>query len=180
VLALYPLSTIFEGLSWPDELVVLVLEHDANTAAARSKIQILLQKTNEFMALNGGPHFKMNEAISFMIPCENQKEIDYYYEFLSADPQAEMCGWLKDKLSWQGPVITDDLMMRGAEFIAPSELIGSHAFAAGCDLLLYGRDLKVARKALDTFEQHAEVGIIGSERLSDAAGRIRVLHDRIM
>jgi len=58
---------------------------------------------NEFMALNGGPYFTFNEAVSLMIPCENQKEINYYYKKLSADPKAEMCGWLKDKfgLSWQ-------------------------------------------------------------------------------
>ncbi|MBS3061566.1 MAG: VOC family protein [Candidatus Diapherotrites archaeon] len=58
---------------------------------------------NEFLALNGGPYFKFNEAISLMIPCKDQKEIDYYYAKLSADPNAEMCGWLKDKfgISWQ-------------------------------------------------------------------------------
>jgi len=58
---------------------------------------------NEFMALNGGPYFKLNEAVSLMIPCENQKEVEYYYNKLSAVPESEMCGWLKDKfgLSWQ-------------------------------------------------------------------------------
>ncbi len=57
----------------------------------------------EFMALNGGPMFKFNEAISFMIMCENQEEVDYYWEKLSAVPKAEQCGWVKDKygLSWQ-------------------------------------------------------------------------------
>lgn len=56
-----------------------------------------------FTALNGGPLFKFSEAISFMIPCENQDEIDYYWEKLSAVPESEQCGWLKDKfgLSWQ-------------------------------------------------------------------------------
>jgi predicted 3-demethylubiquinone-9 3-methyltransferase (glyoxalase superfamily) len=57
----------------------------------------------EFMALNGGPIFKFSEAISLMIYCKNQDEIDYFYERLSAVPQAEVCGWLKDKygVSWQ-------------------------------------------------------------------------------
>jgi len=59
----------------------------------------------EFTALNGGPLFKFSEAISFQIKCETQKEIDYYWEKLSAggDPKAQQCGWLKDKfgLSWQ-------------------------------------------------------------------------------
>ncbi|HSD35243.1 MAG TPA: VOC family protein [Alphaproteobacteria bacterium] len=56
-----------------------------------------------FTALNGGPHFKFNEAISFQIPCETQKEIDHYWERLSADGEIQQCGWLKDRLgvSWQ-------------------------------------------------------------------------------
>jgi len=58
---------------------------------------------NDFMALNGGPIFKFSEAISFMIECEDQEEMDYYYDKISAEPKAEQCGWLKDKygLSWQ-------------------------------------------------------------------------------
>jgi predicted 3-demethylubiquinone-9 3-methyltransferase (glyoxalase superfamily) len=58
---------------------------------------------NDFMALNGGPAFKFSEAISFITECEDQKEMDYYYKKLSAVPEAEQCGWLKDKfgISWQ-------------------------------------------------------------------------------
>lgn len=56
-----------------------------------------------FLALNGGPIFHFNEAISFMVNCETQEEIDYYWDKLSAVPEAEQCGWLKDKfgVSWQ-------------------------------------------------------------------------------
>ena len=56
-----------------------------------------------FQLMSAGPLFKFNESISFVINCESQKEIDYYWEKLSADPKAEQCGWLKDKygLSWQ-------------------------------------------------------------------------------
>jgi predicted 3-demethylubiquinone-9 3-methyltransferase (glyoxalase superfamily) len=58
-----------------------------------------------FTALNGGPHFKFNEAVSFQVNCESQEEIDYYWEKLGAggDPNAQQCGWLKDRfgLSWQ-------------------------------------------------------------------------------
>ncbi|HET9904239.1 MAG TPA: VOC family protein [Xanthobacteraceae bacterium] len=57
-----------------------------------------------FMALNGGPQFKFDEAVSFQIPCETQDEVDYFWEKLTADGgQAGPCGWLKDKfgLSWQ-------------------------------------------------------------------------------
>src|SRR3974390_913050 len=56
-----------------------------------------------FAAIGAGPLFKFNEAISFLVPCDTQEEIDYYWEKLSADPKAEQCGWLKDKygVSWQ-------------------------------------------------------------------------------
>ena len=58
-----------------------------------------------FTALNGGPVFTFNEAISFQVHCETQEEVDYYWERLSAggDEQAQQCGWLKDKygVSWQ-------------------------------------------------------------------------------
>ncbi len=56
-----------------------------------------------FLALNGGPIFKFSEAISFVVNCESQGEIDDLWEKLSADPKSEQCGWLKDKygLSWQ-------------------------------------------------------------------------------
>jgi predicted 3-demethylubiquinone-9 3-methyltransferase (glyoxalase superfamily) len=58
-----------------------------------------------FTALNGGPIFKFNEAISFQVNCESQEELDYYWGKLSqgGDEKAQQCGWLKDKygLSWQ-------------------------------------------------------------------------------
>ena len=57
----------------------------------------------EFVALNGGPHFKFSEAISFMVKCETQKEIDEMWERLSQGGKEGQCGWLTDKygLSWQ-------------------------------------------------------------------------------
>ena len=56
-----------------------------------------------FMALDGGPLFKFTEATSFDVECADQEEVDYFWERLSAVPEAEQCGWLKDKngLSWQ-------------------------------------------------------------------------------
>ena len=58
-----------------------------------------------FVVLHGGPVFKFNEAVSFVVNCDSQTEIDYYWEKLSqgGDKQAQQCGWLKDKygLSWQ-------------------------------------------------------------------------------
>ena len=58
---------------------------------------------HEFVALNGGPMFKFTEAISFVVNCENQEEVDYFWKELSAGGEESRCGWLKDKfgLSWQ-------------------------------------------------------------------------------
>ena len=71
-----------------------------------------------FMAISAGPLFKFNESISFMVSCDTQKEIDYYWEKLSADPKAEQCGWCKDKfgLSWQiVPTAMDEMMKNGTK-----------------------------------------------------------------
>jgi predicted 3-demethylubiquinone-9 3-methyltransferase (glyoxalase superfamily) len=68
-----------------------------------------------FIALNGGPYFKFTEAVSFVVNCDNQEEVDYYWNKLSegGDEKAQMCGWLKDKygLSWQVvPTILPDML----------------------------------------------------------------------
>ena len=59
----------------------------------------------QFTALNGGPEFTFNEAVSFQIHCQTQEEIDYFWERLTpgGDPKAQVCGWLKDRygVSWQ-------------------------------------------------------------------------------
>ena len=65
----------------------------------------------EFSALNGGPQFKFNESVSFVVHCKDQKEVDYYWEkLLSGGGEESMCGWLKDKygLSWQ---VTPDVLL---------------------------------------------------------------------
>jgi len=72
-----------------------------------------------FTAINGGPHFKFNEAISLVISCRDQTEIDHFWDKLSAggDPKSQVCGWLKDKygLSWQvTPADLGDLMRNPA------------------------------------------------------------------
>ena len=67
-----------------------------------------------FVALNGGPAFKFNESISFVVNCETQEEVDYFWQKLTADGGNEsQCGWLKDKfgLSWQvSPVVLGDML----------------------------------------------------------------------
>jgi predicted 3-demethylubiquinone-9 3-methyltransferase (glyoxalase superfamily) len=67
----------------------------------------------EFVALNGGPHFKFTEAVSFVVNCETQAEVDEFWEKLSEGGEKSRCGWLKDKygLSWQVvPTVLGELM----------------------------------------------------------------------
>src|SRR5688500_10507904 len=81
----------------------------AAKAAGRPKgsvLTIMFQLNGQdYMALNGWPIFKFSEAVSLMVNCENQDELDYYWNKLSegGDPRSQQCGWLKDKfgLSWQ-------------------------------------------------------------------------------
>lgn len=74
---------------------------------------------NRFTAINAGPEFKFNESVSFSIACEDQKEIDYYWEKLSKVPESAQCGWCKDQygLSWQVvPANMEELMKRPDAF----------------------------------------------------------------
>ncbi len=71
-----------------------------------------------FMAISAGPLFKFNESISFVVHCKDQKEVDYYWQKLSAVPEAEQCGWLKDKygLSWQiVPEAMGEMLTKGSK-----------------------------------------------------------------
>jgi predicted 3-demethylubiquinone-9 3-methyltransferase (glyoxalase superfamily) len=83
-------------------------------AGTAMTVEFQLEGQN-FVALNGGPHFKFSEAVSFIINCDNQEEVDYYWNKLGegGDPKAQVCGWLKDKfgLSWQvTPTVLDDMI----------------------------------------------------------------------
>jgi predicted 3-demethylubiquinone-9 3-methyltransferase (glyoxalase superfamily) len=80
--------------------------HEVHGRPAGSVMAVSFELNGQrFTALNGGPHFTFSEAISFQISCETQEEVDHYWSHLSAggDPNAQQCGWLKDKfgLSWQ-------------------------------------------------------------------------------
>lgn len=73
----------------------------------------------QFVAINAGPEFNFNEAVSFAIACKDQEEIDYFWEKLSSVPAAEQCGWCKDKfgLSWQiVPANMNELMQKPGAF----------------------------------------------------------------
>ena len=84
-----------------------------NTPSGSVDIVTIELLGQEFTLISAGPLFKFNEAISFMVHCDTQEEIDYYWEKLSADPRSEQCGWLKDKygLSWQiVPTVMDEML----------------------------------------------------------------------
>ena len=75
----------------------------------------------KFLGLNGGPHFKFSEAVSFQIFCETQAEVDYFWDKLTADGGVESnCGWLKDKfgLSWQVVPTALMEMLKGSDAAA--------------------------------------------------------------
>ena len=92
----------------------------------------------QFVALNGGPMFKLTEAISFVVNCETQEEVDYYWSKLSAGGEESRCGWLTDKfgLSWQVvPVVLIEMLA--------DEEIGVHV----ADVLVQrGRLLQVGKQ----------------------------------
>ncbi len=74
-----------------------------NTPSGTVEIVTIELFGQEYQLMSAGPFVKINEAISFVVNCENQEEIDYYWAKLSSDPNAEQCGWLKDKfgVTWQ-------------------------------------------------------------------------------
>ena len=85
--------------------ILNVSRHKDVTSGPKSSVLTATFELNgqEFIALNGGPMFKFTEAISLFVKCENQEEVDYYWNNLVEGGQPQQCGWLKDKfgLSWQ-------------------------------------------------------------------------------
>ena len=90
----------------PDSRIDAVIRSPGDYPSGQQGDVLLVEFTlagNHYTALNGGPMFKFNEAISLQIDCENQAEVDRLTGALSAVPEAEQCGWVKDRygLSWQ-------------------------------------------------------------------------------
>lgn len=91
---------------FPDSSIGEVVRNGKSGPGPEGSVLTASMKINgqDFAVLNGGPQFKFTEAVSFVINCENQEEVDRYWEQLTADGgQEQPCGWLKDKfgLSWQ-------------------------------------------------------------------------------
>src|ERR1700724_4338382 len=100
---------------FPNSKVVKVIRYgEAGPGVAGSAMTVEFQLQGQsFVALNGGPHFKFTEAISFVVNCRTQEEVDAYWEKLSAGGAQVECGWLKDKfgLSWQiVPTVLPELL----------------------------------------------------------------------
>ena len=90
----------------PDSRIDAIVHSPGDYPDGKAGDVLLVEFTlagSRYTALNGGPHFKFNEAISLQIDCEDQAEVDRLTEALSAVPEAEQCGWIKDRygLSWQ-------------------------------------------------------------------------------
>lgn len=100
--SIFPNSTVVSTAYYPNSAAEGLADFQANLAGKVLTVDFNLNGQN-FMAINAGPEFKFTEAVSFAIYCENQEEIDYFWDKLSAVPEAEQCGWCKDKygLSWQ-------------------------------------------------------------------------------
>lgn len=116
--SVFPNSKVISTVYYPNSAEEGLADFQLNLAGKVLTIDFELSGTH-FTAINAGPEFKFNESVSFSIPCENQKEIDYYYALLSAVPEAEICGWCKDKygLSWQVvPKNMEELMNRPNAF----------------------------------------------------------------
>ncbi|MEP7367318.1 MAG: VOC family protein [Acidobacteriota bacterium] len=93
-------TSIFED----SKIVSIMRCGDAGPGPKGSVLTIAFQLAGQqFVALNGGPHVKFNDGVSFVVNCETQEEVDRYWDLLTAGGQVVECGWLKDKfgLSWQ-------------------------------------------------------------------------------
>ena len=90
----------------PDSRIVEIVRSPADYPSGKAGDVLLVEFTiggSRYTALNGGPYFTFNEAVSLQIECEDQAEVDRLWAALSAVPESEQCGWVKDRwgLSWQ-------------------------------------------------------------------------------
>ncbi len=118
-LSVFPNSKVISTVYYPKSAEEGLADFQLNMAGKVLLIEFELTG-NQFVAINAGPEFKFNESVSFSIPCEDQEEIDYYWEKLSNVPESEQCGWCKDKygLSWQVvPKNMEELMKKPNAYI---------------------------------------------------------------
>lgn len=112
--AAFPNSKVISTAYYPKSIEEGLADFQKDLAGKELAIDFELNGLR-FTAINAGPEFKFNEAVSFAVSCADQDEIDYYWEKLSHVPAAEQCGWCKDQfgLSWQiVPANMGELMQR--------------------------------------------------------------------
>lgn len=117
-LSVFPDSKIISTEYYPKSEAEGLADFQKDLAGKVLTIEFELKGMN-FTAINAGPEFKFNEAVSFAVACKDQEEIDYYWNKLSSNPKSEQCGWCKDKfgLSWQiVPEDAKELMNRPNAF----------------------------------------------------------------
>ena len=117
-LSVFPDSKIISTIYYPNSVEDGLADFQQDLAGKEVTVEFELSG-NRFVAINAGPEFKFNEAVSFSIPCQDQAEIDYYWDKLSTVPEAEQCGWCEDQygLSWQVvPANVSELLQRPNAF----------------------------------------------------------------
>lgn len=123
-ISIFPDSKITATSYYPKTKEEGLADFQANLAGQVLTIDFEL-RGNRFLAINADSTFKFTEAVSFAVECEDQAEIDFYWEKLSAVPEAEQCGWLKDKygLTWQVvPKNVEELLKRPGAFAHMMEM----------------------------------------------------------
>lgn len=116
--SVFPNSRILSTMNYPNSVEEGLADFQLDLAGKVLTVEFELNGQH-FTAINAGPEFKFSEAVSFAVFCKDQEEIDYYWEKLSAVPEAEQCGWCKDKygLSWQiVPESTEELLSKPGAF----------------------------------------------------------------
>jgi len=117
-LSVFPQSKIISTMYYPKSTQEGLADFQMDLAGNVLSIEFELFGNN-FVAINAGSEFAFNESVSFSVPCNNQEEIDYYWNKLSYVKEAEQCGWCKDKygLSWQiVPENMEELMKNPGAF----------------------------------------------------------------
>jgi predicted 3-demethylubiquinone-9 3-methyltransferase (glyoxalase superfamily) len=135
---------------FPDSRIDKVTRAPADYPSGKAGDVLMVAFTldgRSFTGLNGGPYFNFNEAVSFQVDCQDQAEVDRFWEALSAVPEAEQCGWVKDRygLSWQ---------------IIPSVL----------PRLLADPDPDIARRVMKAMMDMKKIDIAALERARDGQG----------
>jgi predicted 3-demethylubiquinone-9 3-methyltransferase (glyoxalase superfamily) len=107
-------ATFYTSIFSNSKIIKVVRHGEAGPGPAGSAMVVEFQLEGQsFVGLNGGPHFKFTEAISFVVNCQSQEEVDSYWDRLAAGGTQVQCGWLKDKfgLSWQiVPTVLPELL----------------------------------------------------------------------